>query len=86
MEVQWFHYQLIPNILSTILLIYFDLTQKSMTSMKILFWVTFVINLICVFSFIISTIDQITTFLGIKCFTLNKNSTLKNKKTYSFTI
>lgn len=80
MPVEKFHYQLIPSIISTIILIYLDLTDASERSIKILFWNTFMINVIWVFSFLIATINQITSFLGIRCFHVRRRLSLKPKE------
>jgi|688.fasta_scaffold235100_2 hypothetical protein len=56
--------------ISTILLLYLEVSHTSEESMKILFWILFIIDIIWVFTFLVLTVSQITSFLGIRCFSL----------------
>lgn len=72
MKVQRFHFELVPCMIATIILLFMDITHTRTFYMKILFWILFVIDVVWVFSFLILTIRQITTFLGIKAFSIKK--------------
>jgi hypothetical protein len=37
-----------------------------------IFWICFLINILVIFKFLYLTINQITKYLGIECFTLKK--------------
>ena len=71
MKLEYFHSEIIPSIIGTILMIGLDL-RHNVTGEIIVFWALFAINLAMTFRFLLTTINQLTKFLGIKCFTLNK--------------
>lgn len=56
--------------LCTIALLYLDAVHADVFYMKIVYWICFTINVVWVFGFLILTINQITAFLGIKCFSV----------------
>lgn len=71
MRLDYFHNELIVFLISSILMIYFDL-RGHLDEMYITFWICFAVNLLTGLRFIYLFIDQITKFLGIYCFSLEK--------------
>jgi hypothetical protein len=59
--------------ISTIIMIGMDLRQN-LTGQKLVFWAVFAINLVMICKFLYTTINQITKSLGIKCFSIVKNT------------
>jgi hypothetical protein len=59
--------------IATIIMIGLDLRQN-LFGQKIVFWIVFAINLIMICKFLYVTINQITKSLGIKCFSITKDS------------
>lgn len=48
--------------------------RQNLFGQKIVFWIVFAINLIMICKFLYITINQITKSLGIKCFSIVKDS------------
>ncbi len=71
MKLAFFHNELIIFLITSILMVYFDL-RGQLTEMYTTFWICFAINILTGLRFIYLFIDQITKFLGIYCFSLKK--------------
>jgi hypothetical protein len=65
---------------ATIGLLICEVLSAGLFPMKIIFWICFVINVIWVFGFLVLTVNQITSHLKIKCFSLEKSKSLKSSK------
>jgi hypothetical protein len=73
MNFQYFHYELIPLLLSTVMIGIMDKILKVEKNIIIdIFWICFLLNMIVILRFLYMTINQITRYLGIECFTLKK--------------
>lgn len=72
MRFQYFHPELIPLGLATMVMVYLDTTKKSHDALVLTFWVCLAANILMVLRFLTSTIQQITEFLGIYCFSIEK--------------
>lgn len=72
MRLEYFHSEIIPSIIGTILMIGLDLRQN-IDGEIIVFWGLFAVNFVMILRFLYSTINQITKFLGINCFSIKKN-------------
>ena len=71
MRLQYFHPEIIPLMLATPLMIFFNM-KGNINGMIIVFWSCFAIDLVLVFRFLYFTINQLTSHLGIYCFSLKK--------------
>ena len=71
MRLQYFHPEIIPLMLATPLMIFFNI-KGNINVMIAIFWICFAINLTIVFRFLYYTINQLTSHLGIYCFSLQK--------------
>lgn len=60
MRFQYFHEELIPLGLATMMLIFLDLTEISEAAEIAVFWVCFAANLFLILKFLVGTINQIT--------------------------
>jgi hypothetical protein len=78
MRLEYFHSEIISSIIGTILMIGLDLRQN-VDGQIIVFWALFAVNLAMTLRFLWSTINQITKFLGINCFSIKKPA-LNSKK------
>lgn len=72
MHFNYFHNELFPLILSTLLMLILEKLQSPIEYKIILFWACFLANLLMIAKFLSETIQQITSYLGIYCFNLNK--------------
>jgi hypothetical protein len=72
MHYEFFHFELVPLIISTIAILYFDVIGAPLEWTKYVFWGCFFADVAIVLLFLSNTIKQITSYLGIECFTLKK--------------
>jgi len=71
MKLHFFHKELIPCIISTIVLLRYHYKGNT-KGMVMVFWACLVLNIITAILFLTVTIRQITQYLGIQCFSLKK--------------
>jgi len=71
MKLEYFHKELIPFIVSTVLLLRYHYNGNG-KAMVLVFWICLVLNVITAILFLSTTIRQITEYLGIQCFSLKK--------------
>ena len=71
MKLQYFHPELIPLLVFTPLMVFFN-TSENLNVMIVLFWMCFAVNLILILRFLYLSINQLTSHLKIHCFSLEK--------------
>ena len=73
MHFKFFHNEIFPFIFSTIIMLIMEKTHAPIETKVIVFWTCFAVNMLLILKFLRETIIQITSYLGIECFTLKKN-------------
>ena len=71
MKLQYFHKEIIVFLVATGLMIRLDHVFDH-RGMRTVFWGCFLINVITIVGFLYSVIEQITSYLGIQCFSIKK--------------
>jgi hypothetical protein len=69
MKLHTFHREAIPLIIGTLLMIACEILHLT-NLMPTVFWGIFLVNTISILYFLVGVINQITTFLGIYCFSI----------------
>lgn len=65
MHFEYFHYELVPTIVSTLIMLSLDKMGVSSDAMANVFWISFLVNIGMIFTFLYSTVNEITAYLGI---------------------
>jgi hypothetical protein len=73
MKLKAYHQEMTVFIVSTGFMLLFN-SIESETGMVVTFWACFVINIIETLVFLARTITEITDYLGIHCFSLEKKA------------
>jgi predicted membrane protein len=76
MKLQYFHPETLPLIVGTILMIFCEILKLKILEPTV-FWGIFIINTIWILYFLYGVINQITSYLGIYCFSIKKQETQK---------
>lgn len=71
MKLQYFHGEIVVFLISTALMVRMDRMSDN-GGVILVFWGCFLVNLITIIVFLYSTINQITRYLGICCFSLKR--------------